>query len=217
MSSVSTLRKIGIIALAIVFAFGSQHVYLFKQVDTDEIGVMNMVIGAAHAGCYSMFLSALLTTAGFPPTRIATTATLADALSTAGTPDPDLLIRTSGEFRISNFLLWQLAYTELYFTDMLWPDFDPKALDAAIDWYGQRERRFGRTSEQLKVLFERGENRGDFPTSRREGASAILTIQGQRKHAKRYGIRGVSILRILGELVRLIFRSRVMSERQVQF
>ena len=70
-------------------------------------------------------------------------------LSTHGLPDPDLLIRTSGETRISNFLLWQLAYTELYFTDTLWPDFDAAALDAAIASYRKRERRFGRTSEQL--------------------------------------------------------------------
>jgi undecaprenyl diphosphate synthase len=66
-------------------------------------------------------------------------------------PEPDLFIRTGGEQRISNFLLWQLAYTELYFTDMLWPDFDAIALNAAIDWYGQRERRFGRTSEQVQA------------------------------------------------------------------
>lgn len=64
-------------------------------------------------------------------------------------PEPDLFIRTGGEKRISNFLLWQLAYTELYFTDLLWPDFDAAALDAAISSYQQRERRFGRTSEQL--------------------------------------------------------------------
>ena len=62
---------------------------------------------------------------------------------------PDLFIRTGGETRISNFLLWQLAYTELYFTETLWPDFDLAALQAAIDSFGQRERRFGRTSEQL--------------------------------------------------------------------
>ena len=72
-------------------------------------------------------------------------------LAMAYAPEPDLFIRTGGEQRISNFLLWQLAYTELYFTDMLWPDFDAVALNSAIDWYGQRERRFGRTSEQVRA------------------------------------------------------------------
>ena len=66
-------------------------------------------------------------------------------------PEPDLFIRTGGEQRISNFLLWQLAYTEFYFTDLLWPDFDAGALDAAIASYQQRERRFGRTSEQVRA------------------------------------------------------------------
>jgi undecaprenyl diphosphate synthase len=70
-------------------------------------------------------------------------------LSMAYAPDPDLFIRTGGEQRISNFLLWQLAYTELYFTEMFWPDFDDEALDAAIASFRVRERRFGRTSEQL--------------------------------------------------------------------
>ncbi|OZA07974.1 MAG: di-trans,poly-cis-decaprenylcistransferase [Methylotenera sp. 17-45-7] len=64
-------------------------------------------------------------------------------------PEPDLFIRTGGEMRISNYLLWQLAYTELYFTDTLWPDFDEAAFNLAITSYRQRERRFGRTSEQL--------------------------------------------------------------------
>lgn len=64
-------------------------------------------------------------------------------------PEPDLFIRTGGEKRISNFLLWQLAYSELYFTDVLWPDFDGQAFQQAIQSYQQRERRFGRTSEQL--------------------------------------------------------------------
>lgn len=64
-------------------------------------------------------------------------------------PEPDLFIRTGGEKRISNFLLWQLAYSELYFTEILWPDFDDAVLDAAISSYNRRERRFGRTSEQL--------------------------------------------------------------------
>ncbi|BCL75179.1 isoprenyl transferase [Jeongeupia sp. HS-3] len=73
-------------------------------------------------------------------------------LAMAYAPEPDLFIRTGGEQRISNFLLWQLAYTELYFTDLLWPDFDAAAFGVAIDWYRGRERRFGRTSEQLQVL-----------------------------------------------------------------
>ncbi|MCX8086416.1 MAG: polyprenyl diphosphate synthase [Rhodocyclaceae bacterium] len=64
-------------------------------------------------------------------------------------PEPDLFIRTGGEQRISNFLIWQLAYTELYFTDLFWPDFDAAALEAAIESFRRRERRFGRTSEQL--------------------------------------------------------------------
>jgi undecaprenyl diphosphate synthase len=76
--------------------------------------------------------------------------TLADHLDTAGIPDPELMIRTSGEYRISNFLLWQLAYTELYFSDVLWPDFRKEHLFAAIEDYQQRERRFGKTGEQVK-------------------------------------------------------------------
>jgi undecaprenyl diphosphate synthase len=64
-------------------------------------------------------------------------------LDTAGIPDPDLMIRTSGETRISNFLLWQMAYTEFYFTDVAWPDFDEAELKKAIEYYNGRDRRFG--------------------------------------------------------------------------
>lgn len=76
-------------------------------------------------------------------------ATISGYLSTAGMPDPELLIRTSGEMRISNFLLWQLAYTELYITELLWPDFRKEHLYEAIIAYQSRERRFGKTSEQI--------------------------------------------------------------------
>ena len=69
--------------------------------------------------------------------------TLSKYLSTAGQPDLDLLIRTGGESRISNFLLWQAAYAELYFTDILWPDFDENALQEAFNWFSKRDRRFG--------------------------------------------------------------------------
>ena len=75
-------------------------------------------------------------------------------LAMAHAPEPDLFIRTGGEKRISNFLLWQLAYTELYFTDLLWPDFDATALGVAIESYAMRERRYGRTSEQVQAQVE---------------------------------------------------------------
>jgi undecaprenyl diphosphate synthase len=76
-------------------------------------------------------------------------------LSFAEQPDPDLFIRTGGERRISNFLLWQLAYTELYFTDCLWPDFDEIEFRGALTWFASRERRFGKTGEQIQTERER--------------------------------------------------------------
>jgi undecaprenyl diphosphate synthase len=77
---------------------------------------------------------------------------MSDEMSLAHVGDPDLLIRTGGEQRLSNFLLWQAAYSELYFSDKLWPDFDAAALDGAIDEFNQRERRFGKTSEQIQSI-----------------------------------------------------------------
>jgi len=75
---------------------------------------------------------------------------ISDHLDTAGIPDPDLLIRTSGELRLSNYLMWQLAYAEFYFTDVPWPDFDKGELEKAIEKYNQRDRRYGGVKEELK-------------------------------------------------------------------
>jgi undecaprenyl diphosphate synthase len=86
-------------------------------------------------------------------------------------PEPDLFIRTGGEERISNFLLWQLAYTEFYFTETLWPEFDAAAFDAAIASYQRRERRFGRTSEQLLAGDAAGTS-SDSPSSTSSGDAA---------------------------------------------
>lgn len=83
---------------------------------------------------------------------------LSQVMAMAHVPDPDLVIRTGGELRISNFLLWQSAYSEFLFVDTLWPDFDDAALDAAICSFAARERRFGKTSEQVKLV-------GDAPTA----------------------------------------------------
>ncbi len=81
---------------------------------------------------------------------VVTPASLNFEMSLSHVPDPDLVIRTGGEQRLSNFLLWQAAYSELYFSDKLWPDFNAAALDEAIDEFNQRERRFGKTSEQIQ-------------------------------------------------------------------
>ncbi len=79
-------------------------------------------------------------------------AAFSERLALQGLPDPDLLIRTGGEHRISNFLLWNLAYAELWFTDCLWPDFDEAALDEALDHFAGRERRYGHTGEQVEAV-----------------------------------------------------------------
>jgi undecaprenyl diphosphate synthase len=90
---------------------------------------------------------------GLPPEQISPEdIDLKPHLAMAYAPDPDLVIRTGGEQRISNFLMWQSAYSELYFTDTLWPDFSAAEMEKALAWYEQRERRFGQTSQQLQAI-----------------------------------------------------------------
>ncbi len=114
---------------------------------------LTLTVAANYGGRWDIMqavnrLRSIQGTSGEPWTE----AQLLPYLSLGDLPEPDLFIRTGGEKRVSNFLLWQLAYTELYFTDTLWPDFDAKALAEAIASYQQRERRFGRTSEQVAVV-----------------------------------------------------------------
>jgi undecaprenyl diphosphate synthase len=123
-----------------------------EQLTADNKG-LQLNVAMAYGGrwdiaqaCRSLAADAaagLLAAAGIDEAQVA------GRLALAGIPDPDLLIRTGGEQRISNFLLWNLAYTELYFSDVLWPEFSAGHLDAAFDFFAQRERRFGKTSEQL--------------------------------------------------------------------
>lgn len=114
---------------------------------------LQLTICASYGGRWDIVQSVRSLLAAAPDARsLAQTLTerqLAEHLGLSFAPDPDLLIRTGGEQRISNFLLWQCAYSELYFTHTLWPDFDPAAFDAALAWFATRERRFGQTSAQL--------------------------------------------------------------------
>jgi len=109
---------------------------------------LTLTIAANYGGRWDMLQAANRCREEDPGAPI-TEERLAARLSMAYAPEPDLFIRTGGEQRISNFLLWQLAYSELYFTDALWPDFNTAALEEAFASYRRRERRFGRTSEQL--------------------------------------------------------------------
>ena len=110
---------------------------------------MTVTICANYGGRWDLLQAMNRLVAAHPGRADFTEDELASQLSMAFAPEPDLFIRTGGEERISNFLLWQLAYSELYFTETYWPDFDAGALDLAIASYQQRERRFGRTSAQL--------------------------------------------------------------------
>lgn len=117
---------------------------------TETNNRLTLTIAANYGGRWDI-LQAVNRMLGSQPEKFGqwTESDLAPYLAMSYAPEPDLFIRTGGEQRISNFLLWQLAYSELYFTDILWPEFDTAAFDAALTSYRQRERRFGRTSEQV--------------------------------------------------------------------
>jgi undecaprenyl diphosphate synthase len=110
---------------------------------------LTLTIAANYGGRWDVLQAVNRFLEQHPSAQAVDEASLAPFLAMSYAPEPDLFIRTGGEQRISNFLLWQLAYTELYFTETLWPDFDAVALDEAIASYRARERRFGRTSEQV--------------------------------------------------------------------
>ena len=116
---------------------------------------MELVIAVAYGGHWDLVQAARQLATEVAENRLAPadidSTRLESRLATAGLPAVDLLIRTGGEQRVSNFLLWQLAYSELYFSEILWPDFTVTELARAFDFYAQRERRFGRTGEQVGV------------------------------------------------------------------
>ena len=146
------LRVVGDLA-----PFGKKIGDLVKRAETltQANEKMTLTIAANYGGRWDLLQAMQRLIESNPEQRSAfTEEQLASCLVMAYAPEPDLFIRTGGEQRISNFLLWQLAYSEFYFTDTLWPDFDAAALDEAIASYQRRERRFGRTSEQLLATAE---------------------------------------------------------------
>ncbi len=119
------------------------------QCKTEHNVRLTVTVCANYGGRWDILQAVEKMLAANPGLAVPTEELMEQHLALAFAPEPDLFIRTGGEERISNFLLWQLAYTEMYFTETYWPDFDTVALDLAIDSYRQRERRFGRTSAQL--------------------------------------------------------------------
>jgi len=119
--------------------------------ETSHNSKLHLTIAANYGGKWDILNATHLWAAANPgvPVSSLESGDLDAYLSTAGLPDPDLLIRTGGESRMSNFLLWQMAYTELYFTDTFWPEFGATELAQVLDWFGKRVRRFGKTDEQV--------------------------------------------------------------------
>lgn len=137
-------------------AFNAELQELIAEAEAHTAGnkVLTLTIAANYGGRWDILQATRRMLAAHPELSaqpdFINEASLAPYLAMAYAPEPDLFIRTGGEQRISNFLIWQMAYTELYFTDTYWPDFDSAALEQAFEWYKGRERRFGRTSAQLK-------------------------------------------------------------------
>ena len=120
-----------------------------EELTADNTGLL-LVIAANYGGQWDIEQASLRMMEYASAEQVALSdLNISNFLSTAGMPDPDLFVRTGGEQRISNFLLWQIAYSELYFTTTLWPDFNKEELDLAIRHYSSRQRRFGKTSEQI--------------------------------------------------------------------
>jgi undecaprenyl diphosphate synthase len=139
------------------FAFSPELRRLIAESErrTEHNSRLHLTVCANYGGRWDIAQAAQLAAreqlaAGAAEVRIDEKA-IGQRLALAFAPDPDLLIRTGGERRVSNFLLWQLAYAELYFSDVLWPDFDAAELDAALLWYSSRQRRFGMTGEQVEA------------------------------------------------------------------
>jgi undecaprenyl diphosphate synthase len=142
--------------------FGERIVHLARHAEelTAANHSLTLTIAANYGGRWDLLQAMTRLARERPvPEQGFTEEQLAPHLALSYAPEPDLFVRTGGEQRISNFVLWQLAYTELYFTPTLWPDFDVRQLDLAIAWYGERERRFGRTSEQLSGASADGRRR----------------------------------------------------------
>ena len=128
-----------------------QKMVAFSEEKTAQCQALTFTIAANYGGRWDILqaMRQCLTTHPHLKPEQVTEDLIQPFLSMSYAPEPDLFIRTGGEQRVSNFLLWQLAYTELYFTDILWPDFDEAELQKSFDWFSQRERRFGRTSAQV--------------------------------------------------------------------
>lgn len=152
---VSEMREAGIrfriIGDRSAFAPSLQERIERAERETSHNTKLHLTIAANYGGQWDILRAAQLWMQANPNSSIGELepAELKNYLSTHELPDPDLLIRTGGESRLSNFLLWQMAYTELYFTETYWPEFDKPELELALDWFSKRVRRFGQTDEQV--------------------------------------------------------------------